>query len=113
MKLWHSSYGASEGGGYERGVETGGYEFVLDESKANDTGTYVDGGPAPVRDTQGHQSLGPATAPYHTLAAVAAVFSSPRRPVWGRTVVVVMPAILYPFPHITRRVVQTERIWLE
>ena len=70
-------------------------------------------GAAPVTEsrTQELWSVEPRTAPNHPAAAIATVFFQPGRTVSQCIAIIVMPAILRPFPNVTQHIEQPKMIF--
>jgi hypothetical protein len=71
----------------------------------------VGGVPGAAGRAEALRIVAPGTAAKDT--GTAAISAGPCRTVWGRSVIVGMIAILHPLEHVTRHVVEAERVGLE
>src|SRR5262245_25547756 len=66
--------------------------------------------PEAVRGAQAPRRIEPGAAAHH---APGTIFLQPGRAIRRRALVAVVPAVLDPFPHVARRIVQTELVGRE
>ena len=83
---------------------------LLDEAESRRSASNRWSVPHPKRRTHEILSNAPVTAPKSTPAAVATARLFPSRAIDRRSVVILMPAVLYPFNYITSGVIKSERI---